>query len=133
MTDTMIKTWPHTMQAQEIARQLFRAVVSVGANIAEGRGRHEGKEYAHFLTIAQGSANEVNHWLNTALDCQIGAPDSIHEIIALNQETRKMLATAITSLRAQYSQQRLGEETSDYLTSSESPFPSPLAENKDQL
>jgi four helix bundle protein len=46
------------MQAQEISRQLLRSAMSIGANIAEGHGRHEGAEYIHYLIIAQGSANE---------------------------------------------------------------------------
>jgi four helix bundle protein len=54
----LIKTWPKTMQAQEISRQLLRSAMSIGANIAEGHGRHEGAEYIHYLIIAQGSANE---------------------------------------------------------------------------
>jgi four helix bundle protein len=70
-----IETWPKAMQAQEISRQMFRSATSVGANIAEGHGRHIGQEYIHFLTIAQGSANEVDYWLNIALDCGIGDPD----------------------------------------------------------
>ncbi|HVM72598.1 MAG TPA: four helix bundle protein [Anaerolineales bacterium] len=94
-----IKTWPKSMPAQEIARQLFRASTSVGANIAEGHGRHVGQEYIHFLTIAQGSAIEADHWLNTALDCGIGNPGNIRQILSLNTETRKMLSAAINSLR----------------------------------
>lgn len=49
----LISTWSKTTQTQVISRQLFRAVTSVGANIAEGHGRHQGKEYIHYLTIAQ--------------------------------------------------------------------------------
>ena len=100
-TNDELKTWPKTMQAQEIARQVFRATTSVGANIAEGHGRHIGQEYIHFLTIAQGSANEVDYWLNTALDCRIGNPESVKQILALNTESRKMLSATIISLRNQ--------------------------------
>jgi len=95
-----IKRWPNTMQSQTISHQLFRATTSIGANIAEGHGRHSGPEYVHFLTIAQGSANEVDHWLNTALDCQLGDAAEIQNLIRLNNETRKMLTASINSLRA---------------------------------
>jgi four helix bundle protein len=98
-----MRTWPKTMPAQEIARQVFRAATSVGANIAEGHGRHLGQEYIHFLTIAQGSANEVDHWLHVSLDCEIGNLEKIRKILAINIETRKMLAATIGSFRSQAS------------------------------
>ena len=106
------------MQAQEIARQVFRATTSVGANIAEGHGRHIGQEYIHYLIIAQGSANEVDHWLNTALDCGVGNTENVKRILALNLETRKMLSATIISLRNQGS--KSVHET-----------PSPLQDNDD--
>src|SRR5574338_1294662 len=98
--DELIKNWPKTMHSQEISRQLFRSATSVGANIAEGHGRHQGTEYIHFLIIAQGSANETEHWLNTALDCGLGSKDRIDEILKLNNETIRMLANTISSIRA---------------------------------
>jgi four helix bundle protein len=36
-----------------------RAVVSIPSNIAEGQGRSNDKEFAHFLKIAHGSLREV--------------------------------------------------------------------------
>ncbi len=84
--DVLIRSWPNAMQAQEIARQLFRSATSVGANIAEGHARHHGAEYIHYLIIAQGSANETEHWLHATQDCGLGPADRIDEILILNNE-----------------------------------------------
>ena len=51
--------------------QLTRAANSVGANIAEGFGRDTDKDFAHFLAIARGSANEVQSFLYNALDAEL--------------------------------------------------------------
>ena len=114
--DVLVKSWPKTMQAQEISRQLFRSATSVGANIAEGHGRHQGTEYIHFLIIAQGSANETEHWLHTAKDCGLGSSDKIDEILRLNIEVVRMITTTINTIREK--QKRTAEEQADYLIDS---------------
>jgi len=50
-----------------LTAQLRRATVSIGANVAEGSSRG-GKDYARFLTIAIGSASEVEYLLLVATD-----------------------------------------------------------------
>lgn len=82
-----------------IADQLIRAASSVGANIAEGFGRYRGKEYARFLQISLGSANEVEYWLlvlkevNSEYDIEIGV------IMEKNSQTIRMLASSLKTLR----------------------------------
>ena len=117
-----ISKWPKSMQSQEVSRQLFRSATSIGANIAEGHGRHAGLEYLHFLTIAQGSANEVDHWLNTALDCSIGNPYRIKSLIDLNIEIRKMLTTTIATLRKKQDEKFTRETSIPYSPNPNSPI-----------
>lgn len=127
--DALVKTWPRSMQEQEISRQLFRATTSVGANIAEGHGRHQGREYIHYLTIAQGSANEVDHWLHTSIDCQLRNGAEIKRLISLNAEVCKMLATTIRTLKSRQPTKSVREDSLPY-TLAPSPL-SPLEESND--
>jgi four helix bundle protein len=46
----------------ELSDQLFRAVGSVHANIAEGYSRQSGKDQARFYEYALGSAREARGW-----------------------------------------------------------------------
>jgi four helix bundle protein len=114
--DRLIKNWPKVMQAQEIARQMFRSATSVGANIAEGHGRYEGNEYARYLVIAQASANETDHWLNTALDVSLGPDEEIRSLIAINLEVRKMLSATIKTIRSKSTSKPIRDEQGEYGT-----------------
>lgn len=114
--DVLIKSWTKTMQAQEIARQLFRSATSVGANIAEGHGRHQGTEYIHYLIIAQGSANETEHWLHTAQDCGLDPTGKIEEILKVNNEVVRMITSTIMTIRSKQGAKSIRDEISDYNT-----------------
>ena len=50
--------WPKE-EKYGLTSQVRRAAVSVPANISEGAGRFSNKEFAYFLSNAQGSASEV--------------------------------------------------------------------------
>jgi four helix bundle protein len=49
-------------RTRSLSDQLFRAVGSVGANIAEGYSRSSGKDEARVLEYALGSAREARNW-----------------------------------------------------------------------
>ena len=59
----LLNALPKDFAYQHVAKQLFRAISSIGANIAEGQDSHEGKEFIRYLSIAIRSAIEADHWL----------------------------------------------------------------------
>lgn len=48
--------------ARDLADQLYRAVCSISANIAEGYSRSTGKDRARFYEYSLGSAREARDW-----------------------------------------------------------------------
>jgi four helix bundle protein len=114
--DRLIKNWPKSIQEQEIWRQMFRSATSVGANIVEGHGRFTGNEYVRYLVIAQASANETDHWLNTALDIGLGSEKENQSLITLSLEVRKMLTASIKTIRSKNASNSVREEHDKYVT-----------------
>ena len=51
-----------TLLTRDLAYQLYRAVCSISANIAEGYSRSTGKDRARFLEYSLGSAREARDW-----------------------------------------------------------------------
>ncbi len=74
---------------QHIAKQLFRAISSVGANIAEGQDSYEGKEFIRYFNIAIHSGIECDHWLATLENLYPSL--SFEKLKANNLEVIKML------------------------------------------
>ncbi len=71
--------------------QLFRAAMSISANIAEGTSQRSRKEFARFVGIALSSCSEVEHHLIVARDLQ-AIPESTFDSLAMQTITvRKML------------------------------------------
>ncbi len=49
-------------RTRDLADQLYRALGSIGANIAEGYSRGSGRDQARFLEYTLGSAREARDW-----------------------------------------------------------------------
>jgi four helix bundle protein len=85
--------------AEVIIKQLLRSVTSIGANIAEGYGRYEGKEYIRFLRIAYGSSTETDNWLTLLADAGLISTEIASELIKDNEEVLKILTTMIKKIK----------------------------------
>jgi len=62
---TTVIQWD-TFAKDTVGRQIVRSADSVGANIAEGTGRHNFQDNRRFVKIARGSLNETQHFLRRA-------------------------------------------------------------------
>jgi four helix bundle protein len=87
-------------EAFGLVSQLTRAAASVPANIAEGHARATKKDYAHFLSIAQGSLAETQTFLLLAVRVGYLTEERVADAFALADEVARMLGALRTRLRA---------------------------------
>ena len=85
---------------RRLADQLERAIESISDVIAEGRGRATDKDFANFVTMAIGSANEAEHHLMRALDGGTLTEAEHDSLTADVIEVRKMLIGLRKRLRS---------------------------------
>ena len=78
--------------------QMRRAAVSVAANIVEGSSRNTPKDFQRFLTIAQGSAAELEYLLELSRDLGYVKPESAKSHRAEIVSIRRQLTALSSSL-----------------------------------
>ena len=79
-----------------------RAAVSIPSNIAEGYGRIYGKETLKFLSIAQGSASELETQLQISLRLGMASVSALNDLISLTEEILRMLSALIKTVDMSY-------------------------------
>jgi four helix bundle protein len=95
-------------RTMRLADQLFRAVGSIGANIAEGYSRGSGKDRVRFYEYALGSARESRHWYYMGRHT---LPDKVVEHrLGLLAEVSRLLLTIVPQERGR----SLAEEQTTY-------------------
>ncbi len=82
-----------------LTSQLRRAAVSIPANIAEGCGRNGDTELARFLTIAKGSASELDYFLLLAHDLGYLKSSRYEQLAGEVHGISRMLANFVDRLR----------------------------------
>jgi four helix bundle protein len=74
-----IRRWS-SFDRWSIGIQMIRAIDSVGANIAEASGRLHVLDRRRFLLNARGSLHETEHWILTAQEAALLAPETMDRL-----------------------------------------------------
>ena len=91
------------MPREEIYRlsgQIIRCLSSIAANIAEGNARGTRRDYAHFVSIARGSAAELETFLIIIRRLRLAPVDQIDILLNQTEEISRMLNTLRARLKA---------------------------------
>ncbi len=96
---TLTETFPAT-ERYGLTSQMRRAAASVPSNIAEGCVRSSDADFARFLYVALGSANELEYFALLARDLKLLADASYEQVAADIQEVKRMLAALVARLKA---------------------------------
>jgi len=81
-----------------ITSQMRRAATSIAANIAEGNARASTKENRQFVSIARGSASELETWLMFSKDLGYLKVEDFQRIALLLDEVKRLLFGLLRSL-----------------------------------
>ena len=82
-----------------LTNQIRRAASSIPANIAEGCGKNTNAEFAHFLNIALGSANEAEYFLILSKDLNYLTVEKFQQLYNNINEVKGMLIALINKIR----------------------------------
>jgi four helix bundle protein len=82
-----------------LTSQMRRCSASIAANIAEGCGRTGNGDLHRFLTMAMGSAVELEYFLLLSSDLGLNG-DSYENLNSQTQEVQRMLASLIRKVEA---------------------------------
>lgn len=94
----MTKAFPKE-EIYSLTNQVRRAAASIPANIAEGCGKNSKLDFANFLNIALGSANESEYYLLLSRDLNYLKEEDFAELLKTINEIKAMLIALITKVR----------------------------------
>jgi len=93
-----VSTRMRASQFASMRSQIFRAAMSIPANIAEGRRQQSEKEFARFLGYALNSSSELEYHLIVARDTKAIREGDFVSLVSQTITVRKMLYGLIRRL-----------------------------------
>ena len=83
-----------------LTAQMRRCVISISSNIAEGAARQSNKEFIQFLSVAAGSASELDTQLEIAKKIAMGEVHVLERLQSDVERISMMLQGLIRSVKA---------------------------------
>ena len=87
-------------EAYRMSGQIIRCSSSIAANIAEGNARGSRRDYAHFISIARGSAAELETFLIIIRRLRLAPSDQIDCLLQRADEISRMLNALRSRLKS---------------------------------
>lgn len=94
-----LESLPQKPALSIIARQLIRAITSVGANIVEAKSSSSKKEFTNYFQIALKSANEAKYWLALLKELLPGKKQTINGFIQEAEEISRIIGSSILTMK----------------------------------
>jgi four helix bundle protein len=95
----LTKSFPRE-ELYSLTNQLRRAASSIPANIAEGCGKNSSADFANFLNIALGSANEAEYFLILSKDLTYLPQQVFDQLSDQVNQIKAMLISLIQKVRS---------------------------------
>lgn len=83
-----------------LSAQMIRCSSSIAANIAEGNARGTRRDYAHFISIARGSAAELETFLIIIRRLRLAPAAQVDSLLSEAEEISRMLNALRSRLRS---------------------------------
>jgi four helix bundle protein len=93
----MVLKWK-PLARDTVGKQIIKSADSIGANIAEGCGRHAINDNRRFIRIARGSLLETQHWLRRAFRRKLLTTQQVAIIQPLIEQLAPKLNAYLRSL-----------------------------------
>lgn len=75
----IVISWSY-FEKDTLGKQIIRSVDSIGANIAEGAGRHNYQNNQRFVKIARGSLHQTKYWLKRAYSHKLMTNEQLNRL-----------------------------------------------------
>lgn len=97
-----VRSFPNTLEANIIAKQLIRSATSIGANAEEADGSESKAEFIHRFSIAKKESKETSYWLHIS-------EDALHKPAPQLRQEAYELVSIISTIIAKVKNKRLLE------------------------